>query len=101
MVITRAVLWVFAAFWIIGGVMNDIGAKSSIHQILAQIDYVVAAIFIIGAEICGAIYATRPAVPVPVPVPASKDDGPVADAEVVAVQTGTPKVFSSRPRVRR
>jgi hypothetical protein len=36
----------------------DQQAKSEIHQILAEINYLIAAVFIVGAEIIGAINTT-------------------------------------------
>lgn len=53
----RITLWIVAALWLLGGIIGDVKATNALHQILAQIDYLIAAVFIIGAEIIGSISA--------------------------------------------
>ena len=74
---TRVVLWILAVLWLIGGAVGDLKATGAIQQILAQIDYVVAAVFATGAEIVWAIVASRapqPALPTAAPKPPGDHD---------------------------
>ena len=56
--IARIVFWILAALWLIGGIWGDVQAKTALQQILAQMDYLIAAVFMVGAEICGAMYGS-------------------------------------------
>jgi hypothetical protein len=93
----RVFFWVLGAFWIIGGIMNDVSAKSAIHQILAQIDYLIAAVLIVGAEIIWAVIRARSQAPPavqPVPRPTR------SESEAPAAQPLLPK-FSPEERAAR
>jgi hypothetical protein len=55
----RALFWIVGVMCAIGALLTDLQAKSAIHQILAQISYLIAAVLIVGAEVVGAINGAR------------------------------------------
>ena len=57
----RILFWIVGGLCAIGAFFVDAQAKSAIHQILAQIGYLIAVVLIVGAEIVGAISAASAA----------------------------------------
>ena len=51
----RIVLFILAALALFGGLLVDANAKSAIHQILASISYLCAAVLFVGAAIVDAL----------------------------------------------
>ena len=56
----RQAFWFLAFLALAAGLWGDFSAKTALHQILAQINYLIAAVFAVGAEIVGAITALMP-----------------------------------------
>lgn len=79
----RTLLWILAVMWIIGGIMTDHQAKSAIHQILAQISYLIGAVFIVGAEVVSAVKSVRLEIErrIPAPVVPVEEAAPATDSK--------------------
>lgn len=59
----RIIFWVLGALWAVDAILIEAGAKSLPQQILGHIEFVIAAIFITGAEIVAAIVRIKEKAP--------------------------------------
>jgi hypothetical protein len=75
----RIIFLILAVLFLIGGINGDVQAKTAIHQVLAQIDYLIFAVFLVGAGIVSAVGKNKPIAPQPIPVLSEPSPG-VADS---------------------